>query len=87
MQLPDGGGGECSADYMGGDPLEGVAKMCLCVPRTLRRCLQRTVGCRCGGWPLLALGAVAISEGLRRCSGRGGGWSGDGRSGLVRAGS
>jgi hypothetical protein len=36
MQLPDGGGGECSADYMGGDPLEGVAKMCLCVPRTLR---------------------------------------------------
>ena len=37
MQLPDGGGGECSADYMGGDPLEGVAKMCLCVPRTLRR--------------------------------------------------
>ncbi len=41
MQLPDGNGGECSADYMGGDPLEGVAKMCLCVPRTLR-CLWST---------------------------------------------
>ena len=84
MQLPDGGGGECSADYMGGDPLEGVAKMCLCVPRTLRP-LSVEHG-HCGGWPLLALGAVAISERLRRCSGRGGGWSGDGRSGHARAG-
>ena len=42
-------------------------------------------GC-CGAWPLLALGAVAISERLRRCSGRGGGWSSDGRSGHARAG-
>ena len=57
MQLPDGGGGECSADYMGGDPLEGVAKMCLCVPRTLR-CLWSTAAA-------VAHGRCSLSAQLR----------------------
>ncbi len=35
-EMAANGDGSCTSDFMGGDPLEGVAKMCICIPCACR---------------------------------------------------